>query len=56
MGNLTVAAIAHEVGMSEANLYRHFVDKQEILLETVERIGEGLRGNLEKAFEYVRTE
>jgi len=49
--NLTIAAIGKEVGMSEANLYRHFADKQEVLLETAARIGEGLKGNLENAFQ-----
>lgn len=49
--NLTISAIAHEVGMSEANLYRHFANKEEILLETVEQIGSGLKKNLEKVFQ-----
>lgn len=49
--NLTTAAIAHEVGMSEANLYRHFANKDEILRLTVGRISEGLQKNLEKVFE-----
>lgn len=48
--NLTTAAIANEVGMSEANLYRHFVNKEEILRETVAMIGEGLHGNIQKVF------
>ena len=43
---LSTAAIAKEVGMSEANLYRHFQNKQEILAETVKRIGEELRENV----------
>lgn len=47
MAGLTTAALAKEVGMSEANLYRHFKNKQEVLSETVTRIGEGLRGNIE---------
>ncbi|MEW5745610.1 MAG: TetR/AcrR family transcriptional regulator [Nitrospirota bacterium] len=47
---LTTAALAEEVGISEANLYRHFKNKEEILAETVERIGAGLRENLESAF------
>ncbi len=45
---LTTAALAKEVGVSEANLYRHFENKDEILLETVGRIGETLRCNLER--------
>lgn len=46
---LTTAAIAQEVGMSEANIYRHFQDKDEILAKVVERIREGLSANLEAA-------
>lgn len=45
---LTTASIAEEVGISEANLYRHFRNKEEILYATVEKIGEGLSGNIEK--------
>ncbi|MFN3395907.1 MAG: TetR/AcrR family transcriptional regulator [Thermodesulfovibrionales bacterium] len=45
--SLTTAAIAEEVGISEANLYRHFNSKDEILQGTVEKIGEGLLGNLD---------
>ena len=48
--NLTTAAIAKDVGMSEANIYRHFRSKDEILSETVTKIGSGLRANLEKVF------
>lgn len=47
---LTTAAIAREVGVSEANLYRHFRNKDEILYETVRNIGEGLLRNLENVF------
>jgi AcrR family transcriptional regulator len=50
--NLTTAAIAHEVGMSEANLYRHFANKDEILQVTVGRIAEGLQKNLGKVLEH----
>lgn len=53
--HLTTAAIAHEVGMSEANLYRHFTNKEEILLETVGKIGEELERNLEKVLESPET-
>jgi AcrR family transcriptional regulator len=34
VGGLTTSAIAREVGVSEANLYRHFKNKEEILFET----------------------
>lgn len=50
VSGLTTAAIAKEVGISEANLYRHFKNKDEILYETVQSIGEGLMRNLETAF------
>lgn len=47
MNALTTAALAKEVGMSEANIYRHFRNKEEILSETVKRIGDGLGRNIE---------
>ncbi len=50
VSGLTTASIANEVGISEANLYRHFKSKDEILSETVEKIGEGFRINLENVF------
>jgi len=43
---LTISAIAEKVGVSEANLYRHFKNKKEILAHAVESIGEGLLQNL----------
>ena len=49
--NLTTAAIAKEVGMSEANLYRHFSGKEEILHETIAKVAEGLQENVEKVFD-----
>jgi len=52
MNSLTTAAIANEIGISEANLYRHFKNKQEILYETIETIGKGLSTNVEKVFKY----
>ncbi|OPY73498.1 MAG: Nucleoid occlusion factor SlmA [Syntrophorhabdus sp. PtaU1.Bin050] len=55
MGSLTTAAIAAEADMSEANLYRHFANKEEMLLEAIERIGSGLRSNVEKVFQSPRT-
>ncbi len=47
MAGFTTAGLAKEVGMSEANLYRHFNNKQEILSETITRIGAGLSGNVD---------
>ncbi|RPI33149.1 MAG: TetR/AcrR family transcriptional regulator [Nitrospiraceae bacterium] len=44
---LTVSAIAEEVGISEANIYRHFSSKDEILSFTVEKVGRGLKRNIE---------
>ena len=43
---LTISAIAGKVGVSEANLYRHFKNKKDILASAVESIGEGLLQNL----------
>ena len=45
---LTISSIAEKVGVSEANLYRHFKNKKEILAYAVESIGEGLQQNLRK--------
>lgn len=47
VSGLTTAAIAKEVGMSEANIYRHFKNKEEILYETGKSIGRALNSNLE---------
>lgn len=44
---LTTAAIAKDTGMSEANIYRHFRSKDEIISEAVDSIGRGLRENIE---------
>lgn len=43
---LTISAIAEKVGVSEANLYRHFKNKKDILANAVESIGAGLMQNL----------
>jgi AcrR family transcriptional regulator len=45
---ITTAAIAQEVGMSEANLYRHFKNKDDIIKAAVENIGEGLINIIEQ--------
>lgn len=44
MHGLTIAAIAEEAGMSEANIYRHFGGKAEILLALAEFIGSAVMG------------
>lgn len=43
-GGLTIAAIAERAGMSEANIYRHFAGKGEILHALTEFIGATLMG------------
>ena len=50
VSGLTTAAIAREVGLSEASLYRHFKNKDEILYATGKGIGEALKKNIEIAF------
>ncbi len=47
MAGFATASLPREAGMSEANLYRHFKDKQEILSETITRIGQGLSSNVD---------
>jgi TetR/AcrR family transcriptional regulator, fatty acid metabolism regulator protein len=47
VSGLTTSAIARAVGISEANLYRHFRNKDEILFETGKGIGAAIRKNLE---------
>ncbi len=46
---LTTSAIAKEVGISGANLYRHFKNKNEILSSVVDKIGDDLLQNLDAA-------
>jgi len=50
IGSLTTAAIAREVGISEANLYRHFKNKAEIYFAAVVHVRDMITLNLEKAF------
>jgi AcrR family transcriptional regulator len=49
---ITISAIAREVGVSEANLYRHFNNKKDILANAVENIGVGLLQNLKSVMNY----
>lgn len=44
---LTTAQIAKTVGISEANLYRHFKNKDAILLAVIDSIDNTLTGNME---------
>lgn len=50
VGGLTTAAIATETGMSEANLYRHFKGKDDVLRATLENVGLRIGANFQKAF------
>ena len=47
VSSLTTAALAREVGISEANLYRHFRNKDEIYMATVTQVQEMIAKNLE---------
>lgn len=49
VSSLTTAALAREAGISEANLYRHFRNKEEIFLATVGQVREMVSTNLEEA-------
>jgi AcrR family transcriptional regulator len=40
----TVAAIAEEVGLTDGSIFRHFDDKDEIIVEAVRRLEQALRG------------
>ncbi len=46
--HVTIKRIAREVGISEANIYRHFKSKKQILSLLVAEIEEALLGDLEK--------
>jgi AcrR family transcriptional regulator len=48
VSSLTTAALAREVGISEANLYRHFRNKDEIYMATVGQVQELISKNLEQ--------
>jgi len=48
VSSLTTSALAREVGISEANLYRHFRNKDEIYMATVSQVQEMIEKNLEK--------
>ncbi len=48
VSGLTTAVLARETGISEANLYRHFRNKDEIYMATVSHVREMITKNLEK--------
>jgi TetR/AcrR family transcriptional regulator len=50
VGKLTTAALAREAGISEANLYRHFKNKNAIMMETVAFVRGKIARNMEEAF------
>jgi len=47
--HVTVRRLAHEVGITEGAIYRHFKSKKEILLFLVNYIEESLIGDIEKS-------
>ncbi len=49
VGGLTTAALAAEAGVSEANLYRHFKNKEDIFFATVAYVKEKIATNMEGA-------
>ncbi len=49
VSSLTTSALAREVGISEANLYRHFRNKDEIYMATVSQVQDMISKNLEIA-------
>lgn len=50
VGSLRTAAIAREVGTSEANLYRHFKNKEMIYSAAVDHVRDMITRNIEMAF------
>ena len=48
---LTTSRLAAELDFSEANIYRHFKNNNEIIEKMIDTIGEGLLGNLEHVHE-----
>ncbi len=49
MSALSVAAVAHRVGVAPSALYRHFDSKEAMLAGTIERVAGQMLGNLERA-------
>ncbi len=48
-GALSVATVAHRVGVAPSALYRHYADKEAIVQDMLTRLGVGVRANLESA-------
>jgi AcrR family transcriptional regulator len=46
-GALSIASVAHRVGVAPSALYRHYPDKAALVEDTIERLGAGVRANLE---------
>ena len=51
VGGLTTAALATEAGVSEANLYRHFRNKEDIFFATLAYVKEKIATNMEGSLE-----
>lgn len=48
-GALSIASVAHRVGVAPSALYRHFPDKDAMVEHMIVRLGAGVRANLERA-------
>src|SRR5512138_3347394 len=48
-GALSIASVAHRVGVAPSALYRHFPDKDAMLEHMIALLGAGVRANLERA-------
>lgn len=47
-GALSIASVAHRVGIAPSALYRHYPDKAAMLEDIIDRLGSGVRANLER--------
>lgn len=48
-GALSIASVAHRVGVAPSALYRHFPDKDAMVEQMLARLATGVRANLERA-------
>lgn len=55
-GALSIASVAHRVGVAPSALYRHFPDKDAMVGHMIARLGAGVRANLERAVAEARTD